>query len=91
MGIGLIPLKGEAFGGIKTGGVEAGAECAVAAEDDVALAGVPVIAGADRSRRADQQIREAVAVEVADPRKAVAELVKRVDAVDNEAVCAVQG
>ena len=83
-----IPSRRKPFAAVERGEIEARREAGVGAEDDVALAGVVV--RRDRRRRPDDQVVDAVAVDVARARDREAAAVVRVDPVEAEAVRSVE-
>ena len=77
------PVEAEAVDAVERREIEARREAGVGAEDDVALAGTPVAGSAGRP---DDQVVDAVAVDVARAGDREAAAVVRVDPVEAEAV-----
>ena len=86
---GVDPVEPEAVRAVERGQIEARGEARGRAEDDVALAGDLLPSGIG-ARRPDDQVVDAVAVEVARARDREAAVVIGVDPVEPEAVAAVE-
>jgi hypothetical protein len=81
---GLVALNDESVAGGKTGQIDIGARRAQLAEDDIGLPGVA--AGEVAAGRADNEVVDAVAIDVASRRDACTGKVRRGAALDREAV-----